>query len=268
MDMRQVLERRQGDRVHWLDVAVSQWRADDRVVAAWLWGSGGRGTDDALSDWDVFVAVDDEASMAPPSVPDWFGRFGQVLWLRENAYNAPAGGRCFSVGYPAAFEPLAIDWYLQPRAAAIIGTDTRVLVEKQPVPRADRETFALFPNVATGTAYELPVDPAERLTERLVWFWFMFSPIAKWLARGDQERVAEQLAGMHNVLTEAAHFVGQIDPTPLGDADLVSEVDRLAHEMTTIPPALSARHVRVPETDAAYDQLETAKRIHESGWTP
>ena len=43
-------------RRHWLDRAVDQLWAVPAVVAVWLWGSGGRGVDDALSDWDIFVA--------------------------------------------------------------------------------------------------------------------------------------------------------------------------------------------------------------------
>jgi len=268
VDVRAELAQRQRDRVDWLERALVDWRADDRVVAVWLWGSGGRGTDDALSDWDLFVATDDAASMDLLGGADGFSRFGAVAWVRENEYNAPADGRCFSVGYPAAFEPLAIDWYLQPVSAAIIGTDTRVLLEKTPVPRAESETFALFPNVASQTPYALPTDPAERLGERLAWFWFMFSPIAKWLARRDDRRVDAELAGMHDVLTEAAHFVDHTLPAPPGDADLVSQVRWLADQMTRIHPALSARHVRIPETDTAYQQLDTAQRIHQSGWKP
>lgn len=252
----------------WLERAVVDWRADERVVAAWLWGSGGRGTDDALSDWDVFIATDTSAATDHLADPGWFSRFGAVAWVRENEYNAPAEGRCFSVGYPAAFEPLAVDLYLQPASAAIIGTDTRVLLEKRPVPRAERETFALFPNVASHTPYALPTDPAQRLGERLVWFWFMFSPIAKWLARRDDRRVNGELPGMYDVLTEAAHFADHALPARADDADLVIQVRRLADHMTRIHPALSARHVRVPETVTAYQQLDTAQLIHRSGWTP
>jgi len=268
VDVRAELAQRQRDRVDWLEQAVVDWRADDRVVAAWLWGSGGRGTDDALSDWDLFIATDATASMDLLSGPDWFSRFGGVVWVRENEYNAPAEGRCFSVGYPAAFEPLAIDWYLQPLSAAIVGTDTRVLLEKTPILRAEHETFALFPNVASQTPYALPTEPAERLGERLAWFWFMFSPIAKWLARRDDRRVNGELPGMLDVLTEAAHFVDHTLPALPGDPDLVSHVRRLATQMTTLHPALSARHVRIPETDTAYHQLDTAQLIHQSGWKP
>jgi len=267
MDVRNELERRQADRVSWLQAAVAVWDADERVIAAWLWGSGGRGTDDALSDWDLFVALEDAPSMTALSEIDEFRRFGEVLWVRENAYNAPADGRCFSLGYPATFEPLAIDWYVQPYAAAVIGTDTRVLVEKQPVPRADCATFGLFPNVATQTAYELPEEPADRLSERLHWFWFMFSPLSKWIARRDEQRIAGQLAGMCDVLSEAVRFLNHTDPTPIATTHLTAQVRRLADEMTRLHPDLSARHVRIPDTSAAYEQLATAVQIQQSGWT-
>ena len=104
-------------------------------------------------------------------------------------YNAPSGGRYFSVGYPGPLQPLSIDWYWQPQAHAAIGSDTRILVEKQRIPRVPATTFETFPNVRDAVPYRRPEDPRERLEGVLQWFWFMFGPLSKQLARGQQDQL-------------------------------------------------------------------------------
>lgn len=82
-------------RREWLDDAVQRWVDDDEVVGAWLWGSEGVGTADELSDFDLFVILGDDMSLG--GVEDRFAAFGEVLRVREVPYNAPEGGRYFSV---------------------------------------------------------------------------------------------------------------------------------------------------------------------------
>jgi hypothetical protein len=57
-----------------------------------LWGSGGRGDDDAVGDWGIFVAWHDASEIAGLDA-GWFRRFGDVLWRHEDPFNAPNGGR-------------------------------------------------------------------------------------------------------------------------------------------------------------------------------
>jgi hypothetical protein len=98
-------------------------------------------------------------------------------------YNAPPAGRYFTVGYPAAAEPLPIDWYWQLADVAAIASDTLVLFEKSPLRRVALETFATFTPMNERPSPH-PDDPVERLEGLLVWFWSMCGPMAKKIARG------------------------------------------------------------------------------------
>ena len=106
-----------------------------------------------------------------------------MLWWHEDPYNAPIEGRCVAAGYSAPYSPLPVDWYVQPASAAQIGTDTRILLERSPLPRVPVETFELFPTVTNAVECVLPTDLVDRVQHQLGWFWFMYAPMAKWAAR-------------------------------------------------------------------------------------
>jgi hypothetical protein len=235
----QQLEARQA----WLTSAVRKWTDDPNVVGAWLWGSEGAGTADALSDFDLFVVLSDTSPI--DDVDARFESFGDVLWAREVAYNAPEAGRYFTVGYPGPLQPIAIDWYWQPASHAMIGTDTRVLVEKSLLPRAAAPTFSLFPNVRDEVPYQHPEDARERLEGQLVWFWFMFGPLSKWAARGQHALpTLDAVLGMAELHVAADHQ--QLPP-----ADPLASWRTVAERMTAIGSRLSASGVAVPEDERA-----------------
>jgi hypothetical protein len=260
-----VIRERSVARRRWLDHAVGQLEAIPAVVAVWLWGSGGRGDDDALSDWDIFVAWHDASEIADLDA-GWFRRFGDVLWWHEDPFDAPREGRYVATGYPAPYSPLPVDWYLQPASAARIGTDTRVLLEHSPLSRTPVETFALFPTVTNDVDFVLPTDPVERVQHQLGWFWFMYAPMAKWAARGDEDRTRDQLEGLNRVLREAADLVGQQPLTP-SEGDAFGTVRALGDAMTSLHPALRSVGVELPsevtERLRAYDE---ANEIRRRGW--
>lgn len=265
MSTAEAIRQRAEARRLWLERALSRWQATPDIVAVWLWGSGGRGIDDALSDWDIFLAWSDAGQVA---VIDhgWFQQFGEVLWWQEDPYNAPLDGRYIAVGYPAPFTPLPVDWYLEPASSARIGADTRVLLERSPLPRAAVETFQLFPTVADETEYVLPVDPVERVQHQLEWFWFMFIPMAKWAARDDRVRIEGQLDGLNRVVADAVGLVGG-QPVQTTGEHVFATVRRLADAMQRLHPALRFRGVEIPAEYAErlrkFDETEDIRR---SGW--
>ena len=55
--IRKVLTEHQAEREAWLAETIVQLEADERVDAAWLFGSLGRGDADELSDVDLFVTT-------------------------------------------------------------------------------------------------------------------------------------------------------------------------------------------------------------------
>lgn len=252
-------------RQHWLAQALDQLEAIPSVAAVWLWGSGGRGDDDALSDWDIFVAWDD-GSEAAGLETGWFRRFGELLWWHEDSFNAPTEGRFVATGYPAPYLPLPVDWYLQPASAAQIGTDTRVLWERSPLPRVPVETFGLFPTVTNDVEFVLPSGPVERVQHQLGWFWFMYAPMAKWAARGDADRTRDELHGLNRVVREAADLVGR-QPVVGRDGDVFNTVRALGDAMVGLHPALRSAGVELPpEVTERLRSYDEANEIRRQGW--
>jgi predicted nucleotidyltransferase len=254
---------RERDRDRWLRRAVRLLESDESVVAAWLWGSAGRGDADALSDLDLFVAVADPSAI--DTVHERFDTFGEVEWCREVPYNAPAEGRYFTVGYPAAVEPLPIDWYWQPAGVATIGTDTRVLIEKSPLPRVPVDTFATFTPMEDRPSPH-PEDPVERLEGLVVWFWSMYGSLAKKIARGQLDQAAGQVRLLDDVLALALDHVGHRHDPISGEPLAALQV--LADRMEEIQPALETAGVTSPDTAKARHSLGLAVDLVHAGWRP
>jgi len=227
-------------------------------------GSEGAGTADALSDFDLFVVLADEVSL--DGVEQRLDDFGDVLWRREVPYNAPAGGRYFSVGYPGPLQPASIDWYWQPHAHAVVARDTRILVEKQRLPRVPDATFETFPNVRDAVPYQQPDDPRERLEGVLRWFWLMFGPLSKKVARRQRDQLLEQGPLLDGAVALAASYAGRRHE-PLAATGQVADLRALAERMLEIHPALD---IAVPEEDtrAALAMIAAAEGLVAEGWTP
>lgn len=250
-------------RAAWLKAAVERWAHDDDVAAVWLWGSEGLGTADALSDFDLFVALRDHVALE--NVGTRIRQVGEPLRVREVPHNAPEAGRYFSVGYPGPLQPIVVDWYWQPASRALIGTDTRILLEKAPLPRAGEPTFRLFPNVRDEVRYQHPDDPAERLEGLLDWFWGMYGPITKKAARGQHGAVEQQSAQLRGVISLAAAHVG-VDAPP-ADAQSPSVLREMADTMRSLHLSLSAHGVAVPDTSDAYQLLAMLDGLTAEGWS-
>lgn len=99
------------------------------------------------------------------------------------------------------------------------------------------ETVELFPTVTNDVEFVLPTDSVERVQHQLAWFWFMYAPMAKWAARGDEDRTRDQLEGLNRVLREAADLAGQQLPTPR-DGEAFSTARALGDAMIGLHPAL------------------------------
>jgi hypothetical protein len=259
------LAQRADDRRRWLEHATRVLAGDSTVAAAWLWGSEGRGDADELSDFDLFVIVHDAAEIA--SVHERFFAFGEVQWCREVPFNAPTGGRYFTVGYPAAVEPLPVDFYWQPASDAVLGTDARVLVEKAPIRRVDVETFATFTPMADRPSPH-PDDPRQRLEGLLVWFWSMFGSLSKQLARGQDEQAAEQVPLLDGVLALALAELGR-PHSPLAGVPVLVSLRHLAAQMEALHDDLASIGLEVPgpaATKKAWTSLDVADELRAAGW--
>src|SRR5262249_54511076 len=109
---------------------------DPRVVAAWLFGSLGRGEADPWSDLDVWVVVaDGEVETVAARRREEASRVARPLLVVEAPQNAPAGGAYLMACYDAPVAPHQVDWYWQPRSRAAIPAQTCLLFDRVGLPR-------------------------------------------------------------------------------------------------------------------------------------
>src|SRR5829696_2689027 len=96
-----LLEPRRAEHDALLEQALALLEADDRVAAAWLFGSRGRGDADALSDIDlVVVAHDAHLEALKEERRELVARLGAPLLIQDLPRNAPPGGAYLLVLYP------------------------------------------------------------------------------------------------------------------------------------------------------------------------
>ena len=114
--------------------------SDDRIAAAWLLGSLGRGEGDYLSDIDIFVVVLDAYFDAVAAPKDSFmGTAGSVLLKQSVPEVAPPGGAFFHMVYDSSTGPIIVDCYLQESSVAIIPSQTTVLFDHPNLPHTEEQ---------------------------------------------------------------------------------------------------------------------------------
>lgn len=158
---------------------VRELQQDERVAAAWLAGSFGRGEADEWSDLDLHVAVADADYAAFLNErADLYRRVGDPLLVQaEMASNSVNGGRFQLVLYAGCIN---VDWNIGPLSLATRPAAARVLFEHRIVPLA---------TPAPITALER----GEKAAHWLVFFWAM-APIAiKYVGRTETRPAAGQI---------------------------------------------------------------------------
>jgi predicted nucleotidyltransferase len=218
---------------------------DPRVVAAWLFGSLGRGGDDALSDLDLFVvAADDAIQEVVEGRQRFMAQFGPPLLIVDAPQNAPKGGAYNMALYPGADGPHQVDWYWQPQSAAQIPSDTRLLFDRAGLPRLDGPT-----TFEGGTAPER--ERLEVVAHAVSFFWAMLLITAKYAARSPREERMGLLKYVCGPLNEVERFLdapptseeGAPHPEP---AEKLRVLEQLAGRMEALMPPLRAAGVAVP----------------------
>lgn len=165
-----------------LDRIARGLEADSRFVAAWLIGSYGRGEQDAVSDLDLVVVVDDahcqelceRGSMVHAgSVPARlavFERYGEPVNIHENHFNAQEGATFSSVFYRDP--PVLVDWGFVPAGLARRAAQSRLLFSLVEFPIADPDPILTLE------------ARAHKIDERAAFFWMMAAVTAKYIVRG------------------------------------------------------------------------------------
>src|SRR5215211_919457 len=127
-----------------LQTIAEKVSTDERFVAAWLTGSFAREEQDALSDIDITLEVDDPyaqvlcsrskmvSAQTTKERYELFCLFGQPALLHENNHNAPNGGTFTFIAYDQ--HATMVDWILRPLTGAERPEAARLLFDKAGIP--------------------------------------------------------------------------------------------------------------------------------------
>lgn len=242
----------QAERDAWLAAMTERLQADQRVVAAWLFGSLGRGDADALSDIDLFVVVTDHEFAQIVEQRDSFMRqIEQPILILEAPQNWPPGGVYNMALYPGTHGPHQVDWYWVRQASAQIPSETRLLFDRHGLPRLTTPTHFEYAPV--------PERPAAEVASQAVnMFWVMWLITAKYTAREPWADPFELLKWLPRSLQTVAQFVDtpltvSVDehayPSP---AEKLQRLRELATVMATLMPKVVAKGGYIPEAVPAY----------------
>jgi hypothetical protein len=230
-----------------LDRLTLLLQQDERVVAAWLFGSQGRGDADELSDLDLMAVVDDAAMEAlVAGHAGYAARVGKPVLLLEAPQNAPVGGGYLQVLYDGPLGPHGVDWYWQPRSSAAIPNDARLLFYRAGLPRqAGPTAFTAQPDVQADV---------DRPMHFISYFWSMLLITAKHAVREPNAERLELLRYVLRSLDQSRTYAGGSLP-PLAFDDLpphgsppakLALLRQLAEDMQRLMAELAARGEPVP----------------------
>lgn len=106
----------------------------DHAIEAHIFGSMARGTNDALSDIDIWITFEDEKiQKAIEDRMTSYTRFGQIVLHHEMQNNFPLNGIQTTVIYKIDDELVRVDFYLCPLSSSRVAPDSKVLFEKKKV---------------------------------------------------------------------------------------------------------------------------------------
>lgn len=241
-----MLEIRHLERKQLLDRIVQLLESDERIVAAWLFGSLGNGTADSLSDIDLWLVVADEhIEHMSATRREYAAKPGEPLLIQEAPQNAPAGGAYLLVLYDGEAGPHQVDWYWQPQSSAHLLPDTQILFDRVGLPAAP---------------LPLPLTKEERakaVTNQVAFFWAMCNIAAKKIARRQAWGALNMLGLLAYTMEEIEWLVGLRDERPgykdartelppVQPADQMAMLRQIAGEMEKLTPLIEAQGGSLP----------------------
>jgi hypothetical protein len=246
--MPQPLQLRIQERTELLHRATAELERDPRIMAAWLFGSLGRGEADALSDLDIFVIVDDKhiesicAARREFVVP-----FGSLLCVVDAPQNALRGGGYLMALYTGTHGPLQADWYWQAQSRARIPQQTLLLFDKVGLPHDDRPTTFDDMNPPEER------DPITAISNTVCFFWAMLFIAGKYAYRYPDEERMKLLPYVIQPLQAAAAFAERpleiTEENVIPHSTFAGKFDlllALASEMEMLTHDLAVRGVAMP----------------------
>lgn len=196
MNIEHMLWTRNRERSNLLKLIVECLIAERSVRAAWLSGSVSRGSDDALSDLDVHIVIDDRAMdqaidnrklhAADPARP---------ILLMDNFRNAPIGGAYLLALYKGEFGPQHVDWFWQPESKSRLPDDEKILFDRAGLPKIPGAQWRREAHISPSGPED--IHGHDLLTHKMEFFWAMSLIVAKYIARrngGIVERMTSVIA--------------------------------------------------------------------------
>lgn len=221
-------------------------KEDPRVVAAWLFGSLGRGNADYLSDIDLWVVVQDAS--APVIVAqrhDYVAQIAPPILLVDAPQYAPASGGYLMAHYEGTIAPHQVDWYWQPQSHARIPAQTRLLFDRVGLPQDDKPP--VFPDKDPLPEFDHPYYFIRT-------FWAMLLLMAKYTVRYPDAAESHFLPVSLEPFHKTQRYLGY--DTLLWQQDGIPDytlphmkleiMRSLADQMQTMMSAVAARGVIVP----------------------
>jgi hypothetical protein len=228
--------------------------ADSSFLAAWLFGSFGRGEEDDCSDLDLYVVVTAAeaetlctrpwraAARTTPQRLALLRRVGEPVLVHEVHANAPEGGTHTNVLFA---DGTRLDLNLVPLGVAVREADTRLLFEKMAIPVAP---------VARPESLEARREIA---AQRMALFWIMALGTAQNRVRGQDTTVHEMLMALRGQVETVRRVVAGEPPrfrryarlvplasTPEAQAQAVRD---LCDEMAALIPGVKELGGEPPE---------------------
>ncbi|MEO6458186.1 MAG: nucleotidyltransferase domain-containing protein [Chloroflexia bacterium] len=183
--------------------AATLLKGDERVVAAWLYGSLGRGTADEWSDIDLWVVVaDSHIEEICAGRRDYVAALGEPLLVVDAPQNAPAGGAFLTVLYEGSAGSRHVDWTWQRQSDAHVPIDARLLFDRVGLPKV------------APPPPQTPKERIEKAKHQTAYFWMMVPIVAKYVARGRAWGAVNLLHMLRYTLEEISELTGQGNDSP------------------------------------------------------
>ncbi len=196
------LETYQLEREKLLQQITKILKNDSRVVAAWLFGSLGRGDADGLSDVDIWVVVDDTAVYEIiEQRQQYVAQISPPVLFVEAPQNAPENGGYLMVYYDMPSAPIQVDWYWQPQSLAHTFAETKLLFDRIGLPHDDLPV--VFPHR----------EPVTKIIETplhfISFFWAMLMICGKYAARRPQAKKMQLLPYVLEPFNKVQRLLGK-----------------------------------------------------------
>lgn len=145
---------------------------ETEAIECHVFGSMAQGTNDSLSDIDIWITFTDEKiQKAIEERMDSYAKFGEIVLLHEMQNNFPLDGIQTAIIYKIEGELIRVDFYLCPLSSSRILPDSKILFEKQ--------------KIEVGSIISETKRTPRNLLDRITFFICMCFNGIKKVARGD-----------------------------------------------------------------------------------